>query len=45
MILQWLKSHSTAILATGIAVAKAGILGKGILSFATVLSAALANLS
>jgi len=39
-VVSWLRSHSTAILATAIAVSKAGLLGKAGSVFAMALAAA-----
>jgi hypothetical protein len=39
----WLKSHATAILATAIAISKAGLLGKAATSIVMVLANALAG--
>lgn len=42
-IIAWFKGHATAILATVIAVSKAGVLGKGAASLITALAAALGS--
>jgi hypothetical protein len=39
-MIQWLRSHVNAILVTAIAVAKAGVLGKSMLTVASAIAVA-----
>lgn len=40
-MISWFRDHSTAVLATALAVAKAGVLGKGLSAVVIAVAAAL----